>query len=81
MRLPRRKRTMRTGDAEAAVREAVSAGAEACERLASASEVRAEASAQADHEKHTLISELRAMRERNHLADMILDSVRGGRQQ
>lgn len=75
MRLPRRKRTPRTGDAEAAISQAVAAGAEADERLACASEVRAGADAQAARERHTIVSELRAMRERNHLADLILDSV------
>jgi hypothetical protein len=74
----RRKRAPRTGDAEAAIRQAESAGAEAGERLASASEVRAEASRQADHEQRTIVSELRAMRERNHLAELILDSVKRG---
>jgi hypothetical protein len=74
----RRKRAPRAGDAEAAISEAVSAGAEADERLASASEVRAEASRQADHEQRTIVSELRAMRERNHLADLILESVKRG---
>lgn len=80
MRLPRRKRTPRDGDAEQAISQAEAAGAEADERLASASEIRAGAAAQAAHEQRTIISELRAMRERNHLADLILDSVqRGGR--
>jgi hypothetical protein len=73
-----RKREPRTGDAERAVTQAISAGAEASERLASATQVRAGADAQAAHEKRTIISELRAMRERNHLADMILDSVQHG---
>lgn len=78
MRLPRRNRTPRTGDAEAAVSQAAAAGAAADERLATAREIRAGATGQAAHEKHTLISEIRAMRERNHLADLILDSVRRG---
>lgn len=78
MRLPRRKRTPGEGGAEAAISQAITAGAEADERLASASEVRAGADRQAAHEKRTIISELRAMRERNHLADMILDSVKRG---
>jgi hypothetical protein len=80
MRLPRRKRTPRTGDPGAAISEAASAAAEATERLASASQVRAGAARQAAHEQRTIISELRAMRERNHLAEMILESVRRGRQ-
>lgn len=71
----RRKRAQGTGDAQAAIAQAVTAGAEADERLASATEVRAQASAQADHEKRTIISEIRAMRERNHLGAMILDSI------
>lgn len=78
MRLPRRKRGPRAGDAEQAISQAVTAGAEADERLASASEVRTGAARQAAHEQRTIISELRAMRERNHLADMILDSVKRG---
>lgn len=78
MRLHRRK--PRAGDAEQAISEAMSAGAEADERLASASEVRAGATAQAAHEQRTIISELRAMRERNHLAELILDSVKRGQQ-
>ena len=77
MRLHRR-RPAPAGDAEAAVSQAVSAGAEAAERLASASEVHAEASRQAASEQTGIISELRAMRERNHLAEMILESVRRG---
>lgn len=76
MRLPRRKHEPRAGDAEQAISQAVTAGAEADERLASASEVRAGADAQAAHEQRTIISELRAMRERNHLADLILESVK-----
>ncbi len=81
MRRLRRKREPRTGDAEQAISQAVTAGAEADERLAFASEVRAGADAQAARERQTIISELRAMRERNHLADLILDSVvKRGRQ-
>lgn len=75
MRRPRRKRAPRTSDAEAAISQAISAGAEADERLAYAAEVRAGAARQAEHEQRTIVSELRAMRERNHLADMILDSI------
>jgi hypothetical protein len=78
MRLRRRKRTPRDGDAEQAISQAISAGAEADERLASASEIRAGATAQAAHEQRTIVSELRAMRERNHLAELILDSVKRG---
>lgn len=79
MRLPRhRKRTPRDGDAEAAISQAEAARVEAGERLAAASEVRAGAAAQAAHEQRTIVSELRAMRERNHLADLILDSVKRG---
>lgn len=79
MRLHRRKRGPPAGGAEQAISQAISAGAEADERLAFASEVRAGAAAQADWEQRTIVSELRAMRERNHLADMILDSVQRGR--
>jgi hypothetical protein len=70
-----RKREARQGDAARAITQAVAAGAEADERLASATEVRAGADAQAAREQRTIIAELRAMRQRNHLADMILDSV------
>jgi hypothetical protein len=83
MRLHRRKREPRTGDPGAAISEAASAAAEASERLAAASEVRAGAERQAGHEQRTIISELRAMRERNHLADLIEASLiqarRGGK--
>lgn len=72
-----RKRSGRT-DAERAVSAAVKAGSEASERLASASDLRAGASEQAAHEQRTLIADLRAMRERNHLGDLIVDSVRRG---
>lgn len=81
MRLHRNRRAPRATEATEAsdaVDAAISAGAEADERLASASGVRAGASAQAAHEQRTIISELRAMRERNHLADLILDSVKRG---
>ena len=84
MRRHRKNREPPAGDAEAAIRQAVTAGAEADERLVSATEVRAQASAQADHEERTIVSELRAMRERNHLADLIEASLiqarRKGRQ-
>jgi hypothetical protein len=81
MHLPRRKRTPRGAEASDAAAAARTAGAEAAERLADASEVRAGAERQAAHEQHTIVSELRAIRERNHLADLILESVqRGGRQ-
>jgi hypothetical protein len=76
MRLLPSKRKPRATSARDAVSQAVAAGSEASERLASASEVRAGADALAAHEQRTIISELRAMRERNHLADLILDSVR-----
>jgi hypothetical protein len=76
MRLIRRKRGQRNGDARAAVSNAIAAGAEASERLASATETRAAATHQAAHEQRTIISELRAMREQNHLAAMILASVK-----
>lgn len=80
MRLPGRKRTPRPAEASDAIDAAITAGAEADERLASASQVRAGADRQAAHEQRTIVSEIRAMRERNHLAEMILDSVqRGGR--
>jgi hypothetical protein len=74
--LHRRNRAPRPDAAKAAVSDAIAAGAEASERLASASETHAAASDQAAHEQRTIISELRAMRERNHLAEMILASVR-----
>ena len=84
MRLHRWKREPRTGDAVAAISAAITAGEEASERLVSAAEVRAGATAQADREKHTLVSELRAMRKQNHLADLIEASLtqarRGGQQ-
>lgn len=73
-----RKRHSRGGDAERAISQAVSAGAEADERLASATEVRGAADVQAARDRRGVIAELRAMRERNHLADLILDSVRRG---
>jgi hypothetical protein len=75
MRLIKR-RARRAGDAERAIAQAVSAGAEADERLASASEVRGAATEQAAHDQRGIISELRAIRERNHLAEMIVDSAR-----
>jgi hypothetical protein len=78
MRLLPRRHGPGAGDAAQAVTLAVAAGAEAAGRLASASEVRAGADAQAAREKHTIVSEIRAMRERNHLAEMILDSVKRG---
>jgi len=73
-----RRRDPHPGDAARAITQAVSAGAEASERLVSASEVRAETDAQVAHERQTIVSEIRAMRERNHLADVIIGSVRGG---
>jgi hypothetical protein len=73
-----KSRVSRGGDAERAVSQAAEAGAEATERLASAAEVRAGASEQADHERRTVISELRSMRERNHLAELILASIKRG---
>jgi hypothetical protein len=79
MRLLPRRYAPGSGDAERAVGAAVAAGAEAAERLASASKVRAGADAQAAREKHTIVSDIRAMRQRNHLADLILESVRGGK--
>jgi hypothetical protein len=81
MRLLPGKRQPRTTDARNAVDLAITASAEAGERLASASEVRAGAAEQAAHEQRTIISELRAMRERNNLAALILDSVQHGRGQ
>lgn len=78
MRLLPRKHPPRKGDAEEAISDARTAAVEAGERLASAAEIRAGAAEQAAHEQRTIVSELRAMRERNHLADMILDSVRRG---
>jgi hypothetical protein len=76
MRLIPRKRKPRTDAAKAAVGDALTAGAEASERLASASETRAAAADQAAHEQRTVIRELRRMRAENHLAEMILNSVR-----
>jgi hypothetical protein len=73
-----KRRAARGGDALKAISQAVSAGAEADERLASATEVRGAAAEQAAHEQRTIVSELRAMRERNHLADLIVDSVKRG---
>ncbi len=78
MRLPRRNREPRTSAAEAAVTAAQTAGKEAGERLASASEVRAGADAQAAREQRTIIADLRAMRERNNLAALVLGSMRQG---
>ena len=75
-----RKRQAGQGDATRAITQAVAAGAEAEERLASASEVRAGADAQAAREQRTIIAELRAMRERNNLASLVLDSVQRGGQ-
>lgn len=78
MRRLRKKRGPPAGDAEQAISQAEAARAEAAERLASASEIRAGAARQAAHEQRTIVSELRAMRERNHLAELILDSVKRG---
>lgn len=78
MRLLHRNRAPGTTDAQAAVSRAITAGAEASERLARASETQAEAAEQAAHEQRTIISELRAIREQNHLAQLIYDSVRRG---
>ena len=63
-----------------AVTMASAAGADAETRLAAAAEIRAGADAQAASEQRGIITELRAMRERNHLADMILDSIKRGGQ-
>jgi hypothetical protein len=71
-----KRREPRVSDAKAAVDAAISAGTEAGERLAAASETRAAAVAQAAHEQATIIRELCAMRERNNLAALILDSVK-----
>jgi hypothetical protein len=73
-----RKHSPPVSDAEQAIAEAVSAGTEAGERLISAQKVRAGASQQAAHEQRTIISELRAMREHNHLADLVLESIKRG---
>ena len=54
---------------------AAAAGAAADQRLAAASEIRAEADQQAASERHGIISELRAIRSRNNLAGLILASV------
>jgi hypothetical protein len=75
MRLPGRNRTPRSGDAEEAITRASAAQAAACERLASASDMRSAAAALAAHEDRTVIQGLRDIRKRNHLADLILDSV------
>lgn len=77
MRLLKRRKS-RAGDAARAITQATSAGEEAIERLTTATSVRAGADLQAAHEKRTIVSDLRAMRERNHLAEMILESVRRG---
>jgi hypothetical protein len=71
-----RKRAGRPDAAKAAVNDAITAGTEASERLASASETHAAAAGQAAHEQRTVITELRRMRAENHLAEMILASVR-----
>lgn len=76
MRLPKlRKRQPRTAEAQEAVNQAITAGAEANERLAHATEQRKKASALAQREQHTIIKELREMRKHNHLADLIIASV------
>lgn len=74
MRLPRRHARV-TGDAQEAVSSAIAAGTEASKRLADASETRAQASEQAAHEQRTIIKDLREMRRRNHLADLIAASI------
>jgi hypothetical protein len=79
MGLWRSKRTPSPSVAQAAVSHAITAGAEASERLASASETHSAAAEQAAHEQRTVIAGLRAMRTQNHLAEMIYDSVRRGR--
>jgi len=76
MGLWRRKRTPPPSTAQQAVSHAITAGAEASERLVSASETRAAAAEQAAHEQRTVIAGLRAMRAQNHLAAMVEASIR-----
>jgi len=75
MRLLPRKRTPDAGAADA-MRAAITAGAEADRRLARASAVRAAAARQAEGERG-IISDLRTLRERNHIAALIVDSLVG----
>jgi hypothetical protein len=79
MRLWRKKRAGTAGEAQRATGAAQAARAEAGERLAEASEARTSAERQSEREHATIISELREMRRRNNLAQMILDSVEGKR--
>jgi hypothetical protein len=71
--LPKKK--VHGGGAGDAMRAAAEAGVEAGERLASAGEVHAAAARQAAGEKG-IIDDLRALRERNHIAALIVASLR-----
>jgi hypothetical protein len=79
MRLTR-KRAAPPSISQAAVSHAIAAGVEASGRLAAASETRSAAAELAAHEQRTVVAGLRAMREQNHLAQLIMDSIRRGRQ-
>lgn len=76
----RKKRAGTAGEAQRATGAAQAAAAAAGERLAEASITRAGAERQAGAEHAGIIAELREMRRRNNLAQMILDSVEGKRQ-
>ena len=65
--------------AQDALTSAEAAGDAASERLASATETRASAERQAASEQAGIISDLRQMRRKNNLAQMVLDSVEGKR--
>lgn len=74
--LPRRNRAKGDpGGARAAVSAATAAGADADQRLAAASEIRARSDEQAEGEQRGIISELRAIRARNNFAALILASA------
>jgi DNA-binding transcriptional regulator YiaG len=74
-----KSRVPRGEGAAQAIAQAAEAGADAAERLASAAEMRAGASEQAAREQRTIVSEIRAMREQNHLADLIFASIKRAR--
>ena len=79
MRLRRSKRSRtRTGTGDA-IDAAVTAAAEAQLRLATAGDVRRAAEQKAADEKETVVATIRSLRERNHLAEIIAESLAGNR--
>jgi len=73
-----RDRKRAAGGAGDAIRAATAAGAEASERLASATEVHAAADRQAAGERG-IVDDLRVLRERNHIAQLIVESLTQGK--